>query len=285
MRVLISALALFGFTLPALALTDKQEGVLNNLADAMVLDSACSSLQLNIEFARIAGRFHGVDLEDPAMDAELRRRIAKASKKEKGKSEQVLCRAGLLLFGPAGDRVPNLLMAGGSSADQAEQAEAAESPEPSTSVGMSAAQAASAAKARSGAVPGFSLKQIQEILIDAGYRVKIEKDNTGDYIRSGSNGLNIFISTYNCLENNTQCDKIRIESGTFKPDPPVSLESLNEWSRDVAAGWAVPMVLPDGSHALLIKLSTTGGVTKEWLMTNIQIFSKALAEYHKLLYP
>jgi hypothetical protein len=285
MRILISGLTLFGLAVPALALTDKQEAVLNNLADAMVLDSACSTLRLNREFATIAGRVHGVDLDDPAMDAELQRRIAKAQKAEEGQPEELLCRAGLLFFGPEGDRVPNLLTTAGGPTEQAEQIEPGQPPEPSTSVGKSAAKAANAAKARSGIVLGFDLKQIRQILIDAGYDAAVENDKTGDYIRSRTNNLYIFIGTYDCLKDSTECGTIRIESAAFKPDPPVSFEDLNQWSYAVGVGWAVPMVLPDGSHVLLTQISATGGVTKEWLTTNVQIFGNALASYHKVLYP
>ncbi|HWT31908.1 MAG TPA: YbjN domain-containing protein, partial [Propylenella sp.] len=148
-----------------------------------------------------------------------------------------------------------------------------------------AAKAASAAKARSAMMPGFSLQQIQELLREAGYRAEMEKDNSGDYIRSGAHGLNIFISTYDCLQDNTECRTLRIETGTFKPDPAVSLEALNEWSRDVATGWAVPIIASDGSYFLLMKISTTGGVTDEWLMNNLAIFTDAMSKYHKLLFP
>jgi len=148
-----------------------------------------------------------------------------------------------------------------------------------------AAKAVQSVKVQSGLVPGFSLQEIQQVLIDAGYRAVLEEDKSGPYIRSGASGLNIFLSTYDCLEDNTECRTIRIESGTFKVDPPLAFEALNEWTRDVVTGWAVPIVATDGSYYLLMKVSTTGGVTRDWLMQNFEIFADSLGKYHKLLFP
>ena len=154
-----------------------------------------------------------------------------------------------------------------------------------TQAEKAAAKVVEATKVQGNLVPGFSLQELQQILIDAGYRAVLEEDNSGPYIRSGASGLNIFLSLFDCLEDNTECRTIRIESGTFKVDPPLSPEALNEWTRDVVTGWAVPIVSTDGSYYLLMKVSTTGGVTRDWLMQNFEIFADSLGKYHKLLFP
>lgn len=97
------------FVAPALAFTEKQEGVLNNTANAMVLATRCKTLGLNEMFARTAARFHELDLERPEVKSEIEKRLAARLTKLKSISDQNVCAAGLKFFGPGGIRVPNLL--------------------------------------------------------------------------------------------------------------------------------------------------------------------------------
>jgi hypothetical protein len=149
----------------------------------------------------------------------------------------------------------------------------------------SAQSEAPAAEPSTELVPGFSLQEIQTLLVDEGYRAKIESDASGEYIRSGAGGINLFVSLYDCAENQTECRTIRLETGTFNPDPDVSLEALNQWSRDVGYGWVVPVVNADGSHYLVTQISTTGGVTKPWLANCIALFGDKMGRYYQLLFP
>jgi Putative bacterial sensory transduction regulator len=134
-------------------------------------------------------------------------------------------------------------------------------------------------------VPGFSLKEVQTLLVDEGYRAKIESDASGEYIRSGVGGISLFVSLLDCAEDGTSCLTIRLETGSFTPDPAVSLEALNEWNRTVGYGWVVPVVNEDGSHYLVTQLSTTGGVTKPWLANYMALFGDKMNRYHQLLFP
>jgi hypothetical protein len=132
----------------------------------------------------------------------------------------------------------------------------------------------------------ITLKELQTALMDNGYRAEIGSDNAGEYIKSGSGGVTFFVSLADCPEDGSgNCETIRMETGTFKLDKPVSFETLNNWNRENGRGWAVPTVNSDGEHYLFTQISITGGVTKDWLKTYLAIFTSSMTTYHRMLFP
>ena len=233
MRILISILAVFGFALPAVAYTEKQEGVLNNLANAMAFDSVCSTLQLNSEFARLASRFHDVDLEDPATDSEVQKRVAKALKEREGETEDVLCRAGLHLFGPEGERVPNLLQEAQAAAEQVPPSQEPAPPEEPAPSSKIVAQGAATPDAGSS-----DFSRVITVLQDMGYRAATDNSSTPPAIESKFSGIDSRVQVLNCDEGTTNnCGMLRFHAG-FDLTDGLDMKSINAWNLDKYFGRA-----------------------------------------------
>ena len=88
-----------------------QQNVLDNLAGAAALASACPSLVLNDGLAAMALSMHGIAVGDGA--AEMARRAARLAEGFGEVEEETVCRTATLLYGPEGASAPGLVVEGG----------------------------------------------------------------------------------------------------------------------------------------------------------------------------
>ncbi|MGX7895380.1 YbjN domain-containing protein [Tsuneonella sp. HG222] len=88
---------------------------------------------------------------------------------------------------------------------------------------------AALAQVRPGNITPTNPESVREALLQAGYRAKLTKDETGDpLIESAANGYDFKVFFYGCTAN-TDCRTLQFYAGFQKPDHG-TLEDLNKWN-------------------------------------------------------
>lgn len=122
-----------------------------------------------------------------------------------------------------------------------------------------------------------TLEDIRDALQSAGYRGQIKTDNTGEYVSSASGGVNFFASLGGC-DDQKLCKSILLETSTWTPKTAPTVEALNQFHYD-NGGWVTVMASKDGKYYADYRFTLVGGVTKEWLQSNLEAFATSTENF------
>lgn len=109
-QLILAGLFLTGAAASASAYNEKQENVLNNLAEALALDRLCSELHINGPIAAAAFAFYDLDISNESVKSSLEKRIQSISDDMSDHDEEIICMTGKFMYGPKGMSIKNLLL-------------------------------------------------------------------------------------------------------------------------------------------------------------------------------
>lgn len=108
-RVVLGALALMMAGGGARALTDDQLNVLSHLGQVIAGEQICPSVKVDHGMVAMLIAAHGIDLDDAVQGGVVRSKIAITRDAWRDRGEMAACAAVMMLYGPGGANVPNLL--------------------------------------------------------------------------------------------------------------------------------------------------------------------------------
>lgn len=111
MKFLASRSCLAGIVMAASAeaQTVQQLNVIGHIARIYMVEAACKTLKANDVAIAVIWLEYKMGPQDPKILSALNQAILDAAQEFKGQPENVVCAAGLHLFGPTGKTFPNLL--------------------------------------------------------------------------------------------------------------------------------------------------------------------------------
>lgn len=109
-RWLVAALLGAIWTGQAFAYSDEQLNVMSHIGQAIAATRICSRVTVSDSAAAIMLAAYEVKLDDPVVAGVVKSKIEETVAAWAGKSEDLACAAVLMLYGPAGSNVPNLLL-------------------------------------------------------------------------------------------------------------------------------------------------------------------------------
>lgn len=103
------AFCLLGGHAVAKGMTEKVRNALNHMAQVIVIENNCATLESNDTRIGLMMMVIGVDLSDPAQKKYLTERVRYHGGDLEKMDEDSICLAGVVLYGPNGLNVPGLI--------------------------------------------------------------------------------------------------------------------------------------------------------------------------------
>lgn len=93
----------------AKALSEEQRNALNHMAQVQVAADLCRRVEVNKVAILLLVKMYDLDFADPEVSEYLLLRYRAQMEPMRGKDEDMICRAGLFLYGPNGENVKDML--------------------------------------------------------------------------------------------------------------------------------------------------------------------------------
>lgn len=108
-RLIIAAALCAAWAGQGFAFSDKQLAVMSHLGQVIASTKICSKIEVSEGAAAFMTAAYGVDLTDPLVAGVVKSKISDTVEAFAGKDEDGACVAAMLLYGPNGSNVPDLL--------------------------------------------------------------------------------------------------------------------------------------------------------------------------------
>ena len=148
-------------------------------------------------------------------------------------------------------------------------------------IGAALAATVLAAPAGAQEVTSTDPEAMAALLVQEGYRAKIETDNVGDpVIRSAAGGANFSIYFYGC-EGGKDCTSIQFYTG-WSTDTQFPLERMNQWNIDKRFSRGI--VDEEGDPTLRFDLNLDmGGMSRELFLDNFSVWLSLMDSFEDFI--